>query len=79
MSDIYIRSEYIFNKLNEKGAGLGNASLFIIREALRDLDNMEVQKEYPHAPNCALRQSLVADCNCGWDDGLDEAIIGSLP
>lgn len=36
--DTYLKAEYIFNKLNEKGAGLGNASIFIIKEALQDLE-----------------------------------------
>lgn len=36
--DKYLQAEYIFNKLNEYGAGLGNTSIFIIKEALQDLE-----------------------------------------
>lgn len=36
--DKYIQAEYIFNKLNENGAGLGNASILIIKSALQDLE-----------------------------------------
>lgn len=33
------KAQYIVNKLNEKGAGLGNASWTIVEQALENLEN----------------------------------------